>query len=307
MGQSMRDIKRRIRSVKNTQQITKAMEMVSAAKLRRVQAQVLAGRPFAEKLQEALGRLLSSATGAKRRVDHPLLEARPVKKVCYVVIAADRGLAGGYNANLIRKATDTLAAEEREYELITVGRRVRDFFVKRDYPIHDEYTQVGDEIDFAEARDLARRLMDAYKDGVFDEIYLIYSSFVNVSLHRPTVTRLLPLNRPEAPVESDADKADTAEFVGSEESEELEYIYEPDATTLLRILLPRFVETLVYRALMEAKASEHGARMVAMRNASDNAEELIEGLTLSFNRARQASITTELAEIVGGANALISG
>lgn len=300
----MRDIKRRIRSVKNTQQITKAMEMVAAAKLRRVQGQVLAGRPFAEKLQEALGRLLSSAAAAKRRVEHPLLAARPVNKVCYVVIAADRGLAGGYNANLIRKATETLSAEEREYELIVVGRRVRDFFAKRNYPIYDEYTQIGDEIDFAEAKELARRLMDAFKEGEFDEIYLVYSAFVNVSVHRPTVTRLLPLARPEASADSDAAKPNAAE---SGESEEMEYIYEPNASTLLGILLPRFVETLVYRALMEAKASEHGARMVAMRNASDNAEELIEGLTLSFNRARQASITTELAEIVGGANALISG
>lgn len=296
----MRDIKRRIRSVKNTQQITKAMEMVAAAKLRRVQAQVLAGRPFAEKLQETLGRLLSSATADKRRVEHPLLAARPVEKVCYVVIAADRGLAGGYNANVIRKATETLSAAEHEYELITVGRRVRDFFVKRNYPIHDEYIQIGDEVDFAEAKELARRLMHAYTDGVFDEIYLIYSAFINVSLHRPTVTRLLPLARPETP-DASAGAADTAG------GEELEYIYEPDASTLLGILLPRFVETLVYRALMEAKASEHGARMVAMRNASDNAEELIEDLTLSFNRARQASITKELAEIVGGANALISG
>ena len=304
MGQSMRDIKRRIRSVKNTQQITKAMEMVAAAKLRRVQGQVLAGRPFAEKLQEVLGRLLSSAAAAKRRVEHPLLAARPVNKVCYVVIAADRGLAGGYNANLIRKATETLSAEEREYELIVVGRRVRDFFAKRNYPIYDEYTQIGDEIDFAEAKELARRLMDAFKEGEFDEIYLVYSAFVNVSVHRPTVTRLLPLARPEASADSDAAKPNAAE---SGESEEMEYIYEPNASTLLGILLPRFVETLVYRALMEAKASEHGARMVAMRNASDNAEELIEGLTLSFNRARQASITTELAEIVGGANALISG
>lgn len=281
------------------QQITKAMEMVSAAKLRRTQAQVLAGRPFAEKLQEALGRLVGPAATAKRRVDHPLLETRPVKKVCYVVISGDRGLAGGYNANIIRKATDTLAAEEREYELIVVGRKAKDFFVKRDYPLFDEYTQVGDEIDFVEARELARRLMEAYEQGVFDEVYVIYNLFVNVTLHRPTVTRLLPLDRPESASESNLDE--------SEDREELEYIYEPDPTTLLRILLPRFVETQVYRALMEAKASEHGARMIAMRNASDNADELIEGLTLTFNRARQASITTELSEIVGGANAQTGG
>lgn len=301
MGQSMRDIQRRIRSVKNTQQITKAMEMVSAAKLRRTQAQVLAGRPFAEKLQEALGRLLGPTAAVKRRAEHPLLESRPVKKVCYVVVAADRGLAGGYNANIIRKAADTLAEEERDYELIPVGRRVRDFFANRDYPIYDEYTQMGDEVDFVEARELARRLMDAYEEAVFDEVYVIYSVFVNVTLHRPTVTRLLPLDRLESEIDSDSNA------VNSGEAEGLEYIYEPDPTTLLRILLPRFVETQVYRALMEAKASEHGARMIAMRNASDNADELIEGLTLTFNRARQASITTELAEIVGGANAQAGG
>lgn len=301
-GQSMRDIKRRIRSVKNTQQITKAMEMVAAAKLRRSQQQVEAARPFAEKLHTVLTRLARSQAEAAKPIEHPLLEVREVNRVAYVLVTADRGLAGGYNANIIRRASQAYQAEEREKALITVGRKGRDYFVRRGVTPYSEYSQLGDEIDFTEARRIAQELISAYESKAFDEIHLIYTAFVSAGVQRPTTTRLLPLETP-AGDEAGSQTADSA----SGDGEALEYIYEPNPEAVLRILIPRYLETQVYRVLMEAKASELGARMVAMRNASDNAQEMIGELTLSFNRARQASITKELSEIVGGANALAGG
>lgn len=303
-GQSMRDIKRRIRSVKSTQQITKAMEMVAAAKLRRSQEQVLQGRPFAEKLQEVLARLAGPTGGRASRADHPLLQSREVKRVGYVIVSADRGLAGGYNANILRRAQETIDAEEREYQLTVIGRKARDYFRKRNYELAEEYIGIGDEIDFMLARELARELIQAYEQGELDEVHLVYTRFVSAAVHRPTVERLLPLDRPSAPAETESGDQDGD---GSGAEEGAEYLYEPDPATILQILLPRFVEIQVYRALMEAKASELGARMVAMKNASDNADEMLGELTLSFNRARQASITKELSEIVGGADALAGG
>lgn len=295
-GQSMRDIKRRIRSVKNTQQITKAMEMVAAAKLRRAQQRVLAGRPFAEKLQEVLARLVRQGEGDKRKkAHHPLLEEREVKRVAYVVVTADRGLAGGYNVNVLRKLTQALSDDERESEVIAIGRKGRDYLVRRGRKPHAEFVNLGDELDFTLARDIARTLIRTYEEGVFDEIYFVYNLFVTAATQRPTVARLLPLEAPEV------DEGTSAEL-GDEEA--TEYIYEPNPEAVLNILIPRYLETQVYSVLMEAKASEHGARMVAMRNASENADEMIGALTLSFNRARQDSITKELSEIVGGASAL---
>lgn len=291
-GQSTRDIKRRITSVKNTQQITKAMEMVAAAKLRRVQSQATQGRPFAEKLREVLVRLVTAARGREEAasLEHPLLERRDVKRVLYVVVSADRGLAGGYNANLLRCAWMELEGEEREYEIVAIGRKARDFFEKRGIARRADHVQLGDDIDYAFARSLAHELMAAFTEKEFDEINLIYTRFISAVSQQPVVERLLPIEDPAAEAE------------GSDES--LEYLYEPSPEAVLGILLPRYVETEVYRALMESKASELGARMTAMRNASDNAEEMIDALTLSYNRARQASITTEISEIVGGAEAL---
>ncbi len=291
-GQSARDIKRRIRSIKNTQQITKAMEMVAAAKLRRVQSQATQGRPFSEKLREVLVRLVTAARSGEgaRSLEHPLLEKREVKRVLYVVVSADRGLAGGYNANLLRRAVGELSKEEREYEIIAIGRKARDFFRKRGWQLRAEHVQLGDDIDYTFAQGLAQQLMAAFTAGEFDEIKLVYTRFVSVVSQQPVVERLLPIEDPAA-------------GAGGEE-EPVEYRYEPSPEAVLGILLPRYVETEVYRALMESKASELGARMTAMRNASDNAEEMIAALTLSYNRARQAGITKEISEIVGGAEAL---
>lgn len=301
-GQSMRDIKRRIQSVKNTQQITKAMEMVSAAKLRRAQTRAITARPFANKLREVLARLVV-ATGRTGAYDHPLLQVREVRRVAYVVIAADRGLAGGYNANVIRYGLGKLRAQTRETVVIPVGRKARDAFRRLGFTIPRDYTGLGDEISLSDAHDLARYLMELYETGEVDEVHLVYSQFISAISQRPVSEQLLPVSRGEMEQgdrTTDGQQADGA-AAGAD------YIYEPSPEAVLGLLLPRYVENLVYRALLEAKASEHGARMSAMRNATENAEEMIEYLTLSFNRARQASITKELAEIVGGAEALAAG
>ena len=289
-GQSVRDIRRRITSVKNMRQITKAMEMVAAAKLRRAQTQVTASRPFTDKLREVLARLVSAARKAEGggRVNHPLLEVREVKRVLYVVVTADRGLAGGYNANVIRRLQGILDEETREVEIVAIGRKGRDFLRKRGTPPLREYVQLGDEISFSVAKAVAGELMDDFTSGRFDEINLLYTEFVSAMTQRPIVERLLPVDEPEDQGEEGA----------------VEYIYEPSPESVINILLPRFVETEVYGALMEAKASELGARMTAMRSASDNATEMIDELTLNYNRARQAGITKEISEIVGGAEAI---
>lgn len=304
----MRDIKRRISSVRNIQQITKAMELVSATKLRRAQASVLAARPYAQKLEEVLTRLVAAnraQAGEKKGFQHPLLKERPVNKVAYVLITADRGLAGAYNSNVIRKAEQTLAAEEREHALIAVGRKGRDHFHRRGRPLYSEYLFLGDDIDFLRAREISRALTDLYVSGAFDEVNLIYTQFISTGSQRPVVVRLLPLSGFDGGQAQQGAAGHTGETEG--EGEAVEYIYEPSPAEVLGLLLPRHVDMQVYRALLEAKASEHAARMRAMRAATDNATEMIRTLTLSFNRARQAAITKEIAEIVGGAEALNVG
>ncbi|GAW93838.1 ATP synthase F1 subunit gamma [Calderihabitans maritimus] len=281
----MRDIKRRIRSIKNTQQITKAMEMVAAAKLRKSQEKVIAARPYSQKLQEVLNRLMVDA----ERVQHPLMEVRETNKLGYIVITADRGLCGGYNANIIRLTERTLAGVEEEIRIVAVGRKGRDYFRRRGREIVKEYIAIGDDPTFTQAKALAHEMMELFEEKVFDKLYLVYTEFVSTMRQVPKIVPLLPLSpSPEK----------------QEEKKEVEYIYEPSPQGILENLLPRFVETQVYQALLEAKASEHGARMTAMRSASDNAAEMIDRLTLSFNRARQAAITKEISEIVGGAEAL---
>ena len=286
-GQSVRDIKRRITSVKNMRQITKAMEMVAAAKLRRAQTQVTASRPFTDKLREVLARLVSAARKSGG-VKHPLLEKREVKRVLYVVVTADRGLAGGYNANLIRRLQAILDEESREVGVVAIGRKGRDYLRKRGIVPVREHVQLGDEIEYTVARGIAAELMEEFTSGRFDEINILYTEFISAMSQRPVVERLLPVEAPESESDEGA----------------VEYIYEPSPESVINILLPRFVETEVYGALMEAKASELGARMTAMRSASDNATEMIEQLTLNYNRARQAGITKEISEIVGGAEAI---
>jgi F-type H+-transporting ATPase subunit gamma len=280
---SMRDIKRRIKSVKSSQQITKAMKMVAAAKLRKAQESVIAARPFASKTREVLGRVVSTTAN----VNHPLMAVREVKSVCYLLVTADRGLCGGYNSNIIRKT----AKEIRNFNnlsMIAVGRKGRDFFRKVGVNIVKDFIGLGESIKFADAKIIADTVIEEYSKGVYDEVYLVYTEFVSALTQKPTTIRLLPL---EAPAEESK--------VGG-----ANYIFEPEAEGILDTLLPRYVETMIYSALLESKASEQGARMTAMSSATDNAKEIIDKLTLSYNRARQAAITREISEIVGGAAAL---
>lgn len=323
-GQSMRDIKRRINSIKNTQQITRAMEIVAATKLRRAQQNVLAARPFARKLQEVLGRLVEAQRAAaaagrgrkgRRGADvHPLLQVRPVERVAYVLITADRGLAGGYNANVIRLAENILRAEERAVTTVAVGRKGRDFLQRGGWPMLEEYTRIGDEVNLDFTRRLSAMLTSRFEQGDVDEVHLIYNMFVSAVVQRPVSVRLLPITGLEGEGEGDTPAAEgaapaaegAAAAADGGEEEGQEYIYEPSPEAVLGILLPRYVDTQVYQALLEAKAAEHAARMTAMRNATDNAAEMIRQLNLSFNRARQESITKEISEIVGGAEALVA-
>ncbi|WP_366923712.1 F0F1 ATP synthase subunit gamma [Metallumcola ferriviriculae] len=280
----IRDIKRRIRSITNTQQITKAMKMVSAAKLRKAQEAVTAARPYSNKLEQVLARLAANA----EELSLPLAETRPGKKAGYLVISGDRGLAGGYNANILKLALGRIHQHEEEASVICVGRKGRDFFRRRGIPIAKEYLDIGDNPNFIQAREIAKEVTDMFLDGTFDKIYLVYTEFMTAMSQNPTVSQLLPI---ESEVENQEEQGE-------------EYIFEPNAMEVLEVLMPRFVDMAVYRVLLEAKASEHGARMTAMGAATDNADDIIDRLTLTFNRARQAAITREISEIVGGAEAL---
>ncbi|HZJ84788.1 MAG TPA: ATP synthase F1 subunit gamma [Syntrophomonadaceae bacterium] len=290
-GAGVRDFKRRIRSVSNTQQITKAMEMVAAAKLRRAQESAEAARPYTETLQDTLTRLAAVAYDVR----HPLLDKREeIRKVGYVVVTADRGLCGAYNSNIIRLANDAIAEDTREIEngIITVGRKGRDFFRKRG-GVDAEFVGLGDNISYTDAREIGNYIINAYENHELDEVYLVYARFINVIRQVPTVTRLLPIEP------TDEEEKTEEHYV--------DYIYEPSAEEILMSVLPRYIGSQVYSAMLEGKASEHGARMTAMGNATENAGEIIDNLTLEMNKVRQAAITDEILDIVGGAEALKKG
>ncbi|MEO3947219.1 ATP synthase F1 subunit gamma [Gorillibacterium sp. CAU 1737] len=283
MAKGMREIKRQIRSVQNMKQITKAMEMVAASKLRKAQQKAEAARPYEEKIRE----MVSHIAAVQADVTHPMLQKRPVKKTAYLVMTSDRGLAGGFNANLIRKTLQVL--EERhqspdEYTLLIVGRKGRDYFRRRNFPVLEEVTGLSDTPMFSDIKDLASSAVKDFANGSFDEIHIIYNRFVNAIMQVPTLKQLLPLE--DIPAER-----------GS-----VDYNFEPSAEDVLAVLLPKYAETLIYSALLESKASEFGAKMTAMGSASKNATKLIGNLTLTYNRARQAAITQEITEIVAGAN-----
>ncbi|OEF96877.1 ATP synthase F1 subunit gamma [Desulfuribacillus alkaliarsenatis] len=289
----MREIKRRIRSVKNTQQITKAMKMVAAAKLRRAQERAEQAKPYAAKMAE----VLSSIAKGTKDVSHPMLEKREVKKTGYIVITSDRGLAGGYNTNILRKAATEMQKHQsqNDYAVFAVGRKAVDYFKRREYPIVGEITGVTDYPTFADIKKITSTAVGMYAEGIFDELYVVYNEFVTAVTQVPTVQLLLPLDNVEASDEVEAQE---------QEISQKEYIYDPSATEVLEELLPKYAETLIFNAILNAKASEHGARMTAMGSATDNASEMIKTLSLKYNRARQAAITQEISEIVGGANAL---
>lgn len=277
----VRDIRRRIRAVKNMQQITKAMKMVAASKLRKAQDKVIAARPYASQLQEVLARLAQ----AQVDVSHPLLERRPVENVGYVVFTSDRGLCGGFNANLIRKTNGQIREMKDPVKLVTVGRKGRDFFRRGTTEILAEFTGLGDSPNYNQARQIAEEIVRLYEEKVFDEVYLLYTEFISVINQKPSMMKLLPLEQPESK--------------GGRQ-----YIFEPSPAEIMERMLPKYVETLIFRVLLESKACEMGAKMTAMDSATNNAKDMIDRLTLAMNRARQAAITKEISEIVGGAAAL---
>jgi len=280
---SLRDVRRRIRSVSNTQQITKAMEMVAAAKLRRAQARLEAARPYGAKMKEMLENLAAVAADA----NHPLFEKRPVKHRALVVLTSDKGLAGSYNVNTLRRAEAYLRSEEGEgTSLITIGRKGGEYFRRRNTPILRQYQDIGDQVDFSLAQGISRDIIRYFLDGEVDEIKVLGVRFISAMSRSISMENYLPIEPP-------AGKTEVAN-----------YIFEPDAEEIFSTLLPRFVANRLLMFLLEASASEHGARMVAMGSASKNAREMIDKLTLVMNRARQAAITKEISEIVGGAEAL---
>lgn len=281
---SLLDIRRRIRSVKNTQQLTKAMKTVSAAKLRRAQERVLSARPYANQLRHVLGDL----AGRIENISHPLLEVRPEKQILLLIVTADRGLCGGFNSNLIKAAQGFLRQHAAEdVRLFTAGRKGRDFFRRRRANIVGEYTNFFSKLDVAHAKDIAQQLIEMYSKAEVDAVYITYNEFKSVIQQRIVVERLLPLG--SADLKAAESRAD--------------YIFEQSPQEILNRLLPRYVEIEVYRALLESAAAEHGARMAAMDTASRNAGEMIDSLTLNMNRVRQAAITREIIEVVSGAGA----
>jgi F-type H+-transporting ATPase subunit gamma len=284
---SLRDIKRKITSVKKTQQITKAMKMVAAAKLRRAQDRVVAARPYSRKMLAVIANL----AGRVERAQHPLLAKREPKKVKLVVLTSDRGLCGAYNTNIVRKAVETvrqLQAEGKEVRVNVVGRKGRDFFRKRSYTLGQVWSDIG-AVDYAKAADVGRHIVNQFTAGDADEVYLLYNEFKSVIQQKVTLEKLLPV---EPPAEADP-------FMAA-----VDYLYEPNAETILGSILPKHIEVQVYRAMLESQASEMGARMTAMDSATRNARDMIDRLTLKYNKQRQAAITKEISEIVGGAEAL---
>lgn len=277
-----REIRRRIRSVKNTSQITHAMEMVAASKMRRAQNMALATRPYAEKMYEVLGHLAAvMAHTAKGDIPHPLLQRRETRAYGLVLITADRGLAGGLNTNVVQHAASfILANRDVPTRVIAVGRKGRDWMARRNVPVVNEISGLGDRPSMLDTLSISHAVIDGYLEGLFDEVYMVYSDFVSTLVQRPVRQRLLPVEPPPA-----------TDRYG------LDYIYEPEPGGVLAELLPRYVEMEVYHAVLESIASEQSARMVAMRNATDNAHELVQELTLTYNRVRQAMITKEIAEI----------
>ncbi len=281
---SARDIRRRIKSVKNIEQITKAMKMVAAARLRRAQEKAAASKPYTEKMREVLANVAASCRG---EAAHPLLAVREVKRTAYLVLSADKGLAGAYSSNLIKEVLMRMKdREQSDCDLIVVGRKARDYFRRRDYALAAEYTGFSEKPSYHHAIALAKEVAQGFAAGKYDEVYLSYTQFFSPITQKPETVKLLPL-------EQDANSA-----------EQREYFYEPSGPEVLSELLPKYLESVIFGCLLQSAASELGARMTAMGSATDNAEELIAKLVLNYNKVRQATITREISEIVGGAEAL---
>jgi len=322
---SLRDIKRKVRVVKNISQITQAMKMVAAAKLRRVQERVERGRPYAQTMNDLVGMLAPNVKDFK----HPLLDERPVGAIGVVVIAADKGLCGSYNSNVLRLAHQFIDAKTKELQnvapellngadgaprapvqIITVGRKATEYFTKRGYNVVQSFGSIGVETPYEQVRAASNGITGMYLTGQVDEVHIVFTEFVSTLVQRPQAMKFLPIEPPGAEEPASTGVVHVAGHGGgsveaaSGAGPTREFIFEPAAPELLGVLLPRFVETRVYQILLEATASEFGARMTAMTNATKNAKEQIDYLTLLANRTRQAGITKELLDIVGGVEAL---
>ncbi len=288
-----REIRRRIRSVKNVAQITRAVQMVASSKMRRAQERVLASRPYSEELITLLSRLASQAEGQE---DLPLMRSRPVRRVGIVLVTPDKGLAGALSSNVNRRAVQLVAELRREHDkpdlpvsFVAVGRKGRDFLVRTQQSLLAEFVNLGDRPSQTDVRSIAQAVTTAYLSEDVDQVLLVYPKFISTVVQSPSVVQLLPVQPPEQ-----------AEAEGAAP----QYIFEPDATAIFAELLPRYVETLIYQPLLETVASFYSAQMVAMKNATDNATELAADLTLTYNKARQAAITTQILEVVAGSGAL---
>ena len=290
---STREIRRRIRSVENTAKITNAVQLVAASKMRRAQLRAEAARPYAESMRGMLANLSSAGgDGEESGPLHPLLERREVKDTAIILITPDRGLAGGLVSNLHRHTGALVLNPEQgvSVSMVPVGRKGLDYFSRFDVPFRGEFQHLGDYPSLDDTRPISRIAMDDYEGGTVDQVLLVYASFVSTVQQRPTTVQLLPVEAPAAEA-------------GATTSE-VEYIFEPSPAAVLAELLPRYVEMQVYQALLESAASEQSARMVAMRNATDAANEMVGDLTLEYNKARQEQITSELLDIVGGVEAM---
>ena len=291
MSGALKEVRNRIQSVKSTQQITKAMKMVSAAKLRRAQDAIIQMRPYAQKLQEMLANIVGNAEGD---VSMALAVERPVQKVMVIVITSDRGLCGGYNSNLIKLAKQVIAdkyanvAAKGNAEMLTLGKKGFEHFNKNKFKVIDRYWHIFSDLSFEHVAAVSKFAMDSFEKGEVDAVELVYSEFKNAATQKFTAEQFLPVKKSQK--KKGEAKAD--------------FIFEPDKNILIKELMPKILNTQLYKAILDAHASEHGARMTAMDKATENAEELLKNLKISYNRARQAAITTELTEIVSGAAAL---
>ena len=284
---STSDIRRRIKSVKSIQQITKAMKMVAAARLRKAQDKALASKPYTDKIIE----MLTNVAQGAGEVSHPLLSVREVKKVGYLVLTSDKGLAGAYSSNVIKEALPFVQGRQN-VGICALGRKGRDYFKRRNYVIDREYIGISERPTYQDAAQVARDMAHDYLTAKYDEIHIVYTRFFSPGHFKPEALKLLPLDPPKQ--EEGTVSGPAAQQI----------IFEPSASIVLEALLPKYLETVIYGALTQASASELGSRMLAMSSATDNAQELITSLILNYNKVRQANITREISEIVGGAEAL---
>lgn len=291
MPQSIRDIKRRIRSIENTKQITKAMEMVSASKLRKARERAEQGRPYFEELIKTMGEIIK-ATG---RSNNPLMEVREGDRKIFIVITADRGLSGGYNSNVIREAVNAIGVKEST-SIIALGSKGRDYFKRRNHNILGEYIGISENPVSSYAKEIGQKVMKLFEEREVDEVYIVYTKFVSTLTQKPQIQKLLPISYEE--------QKDNGENTTKKVKSRAVMNYEPSPEGVLNRLIPNYIQNTIYGAMTESAASEQAARKVAMESATDNANEIIDDLSLTYNRARQGAVTQELTEIVSSAEAL---